>query len=56
MCMAAKMTIAQVSCIVEPGEIKATEVITPGIYVDKLVEVSHSVQEEVMIRGGVEYA
>lgn len=56
MCMAAKMTIAQVSCIVEPGEIKAIEVITPGIYVDKLVEVSQAVQEETLIRAGVEYA
>lgn len=56
MCMAAETTIAQVSSIVEPGDIRPVDVITPGIYVDKLVEVCSPAQEEALIRAGVEYS
>lgn len=56
MCMAATTTIAQVSQIVEPGDIDPEHVITPGIFVDAVVEVSNPQQEEELIRAGVAYA
>jgi 3-oxoadipate CoA-transferase, alpha subunit len=56
MCMAAASTIVQVSRIVEAGEIDPEHVITPGIFVDRLVEVSQPRQEEELIRAGVTYA
>lgn len=55
MCMAAVRTIAQVSRLVEPGEIDPEQVITPGIFVDAVVEVANPSQEEVLIRAGKQY-
>jgi 3-oxoadipate CoA-transferase, alpha subunit len=56
MCMAAKTTIAQVTKIVSPGGIDPEAVITPGIFVNGVVEVADPQQEEVLIRAGVAYA
>lgn len=56
MCMAAKTTIAQVRKIVEPGGIEPEAVITPGIFVDGVVEVAAPAQEEALIRAGEVYA
>lgn len=56
MCMAATTTIAQVSQLVAPGDIDPEHVITPGIFVDAVVEVSNPQQEEELIRAGVAYA
>jgi 3-oxoadipate CoA-transferase alpha subunit len=56
MCTAATRTIAQVSSIVEPGDIDPEQVITPGLFVDGVVEVSDPQQEEAMIRAGEVYA
>ena len=56
MCMAAATTIAQVSKIVEPGGIEPEAVVTPGIFVDGVVEVAEPEQEEALIRDGREYA
>lgn len=56
MCMAAKITIAQVSKIVEAGEIDPEQVVTPGIFVNGVVEIPDPQQEEVLIRAGVAYA
>ena len=56
MCMAAAKTIVQVSQIVPLGGIEPENVITPGIFVDSLVEVANSKQEEELIRAGVTYA
>ncbi len=56
MCMAAASTIVQVSRIVEAGEIDPEHVVTPGIFVDRVVEVSQPCQEEELIRAGVTYA
>ena len=55
MCMAATTTIAQVSRIVELGGIDPEQVITPGIFVDRVVEVSDPQQEELLIRNGATY-
>lgn len=39
MAMAAAVTIAEVSEIVEPGELDPEAIVTPGIFVDRIVEV-----------------
>ena len=56
MCMAAARTIAQVSKIVPAGGIDPENVITPGIFVNGVVEVADPQQEEMLIRAGVVYA
>ncbi len=56
MCMAAAHTIVQVSRIVAPGEIEPEDVITPGIFVDAVVQVENPRQEEEMVRAGEVYA
>jgi 3-oxoadipate CoA-transferase, alpha subunit len=56
MCMAAARTIAQVSKIVPVGAIDPEQVITPGIFVNGVVEVAKPSQEEELIRAGVAYA
>lgn len=55
MAMAAARTIAQVRSVVEPGGIDPEQVVTPGIFVDGVVEVAHPQQEEIMIRAGKSY-
>ncbi|WP_422367480.1 3-oxoacid CoA-transferase subunit A [Pelagibius sp.] len=50
MAMAASTTIAQVSRVVAPGEIDPEGVVTPGIFVDGLVEVKTPAQEETLNR------
>ena len=52
MAMAAKTTIVQASRIVEPGGIDPEQVVTPGIFVDRIVEVAHPQQEEALLREG----
>ncbi len=56
MCMGAAKTIAQVSKVVAPGGIEPEQVITPGIFVDGVVEVPNPSQEEALIRAGEAYA
>lgn len=55
MCMAAATAIVQVSRIVAPGEIDPEAVITPGIFVQGLVEVPDPAQEEELNRAGARY-
>jgi 3-oxoacid CoA-transferase subunit A len=40
MATAAKTTVAQVEHLVEPGEIDPDHIITPGIYVKRLVKLA----------------
>ena len=54
MAMAARTTIVQASRIVEPGGIDAEQVITPGIFVDRIVEVADPKQEEALLREGAQ--
>ena len=56
MAAAATLTIVQASKIVAPGEIDPEQVITPGIFVDRVVEVADARQEEALMREGVAYA
>ena len=53
MATAAAVTIVQASRIVEPGDIDPEIVVTPGIFVDHVVEVPNPDQEELLIRAGV---
>ncbi len=55
MCMAAAQTIVQVSQIVEPGGIDPETVVTPGIFVQVVVEVANPSQEEDLNRAGAVY-
>lgn len=55
MCMAAAHTVVQVSRIVDPGAIDPESVITPGIFVQALVEVPHPAQEEDLNRANARY-
>lgn len=52
MAMAAKTTIVQASRIVEPGEIDPEHIVTPGIFVNRVVQVANPQQEEAMLREG----
>lgn len=55
MCMAAAKTIVQVSEIVAPGEIDPEAVVTPGIFVQGVVEVPSPAQEEDLNRAKAVY-
>ncbi|GLS86994.1 3-oxoadipate CoA-transferase subunit A [Cypionkella aquatica] len=55
MCMAAAVTVAQVSRIVAPGEIDPEAVITPGIFVQGVVQIANPAQEETLNRAGARY-
>ena len=52
MAMAARTTIVQASRVVEPGAIDPEHVVTPGIFVDRVVEVPNPAQEEALLREG----
>ena len=52
MAMAARTTIVQARRIVQPGGIEPEHVVTPGIFVDRIVEVAEPRQEEVLVREG----
>jgi 3-oxoadipate CoA-transferase alpha subunit len=49
MCMAAKTTIVQTKKLVDRGGIDPEHVITPGIFVNRVVEVPEPVHEDVLI-------
>ena len=49
MCMAAATTIVQTKKLVAAGEIDPEHVITPGIFVNRIVEVPHPVHEDTLI-------
>lgn len=55
MCMAAKHTIVQARRVVEAGSIDPEAVITPGIFVDAVVEVPEPLDEAALISQGRRY-
>ena len=55
MCMAAKKTIVQVKNIIDVKETDPEKVITPGIFVDKIVEVKNPIIETHAIENGEVY-
>lgn len=50
MCTAAKITIVQVKEIVEAGELDPENVVTPGIFVNRLVVVTNPAQESQLVK------
>jgi 3-oxoadipate CoA-transferase, alpha subunit len=55
MCMASATAIVQVSKLVAPGAVAPESVVTPGIFVQKIVEVPNPAQEEDLNRAGARY-
>ena len=55
MATAAKVTIAQVTAIVEPGALDPEAVVTPGIFVQGGVAVADPAQEEGLYRANAVY-
>lgn len=55
MAAAAAHTVVQARRIVAPGDIDPEQVVTPGLYVDAIVEVPDPQQEEALIRAGAVY-
>jgi 3-oxoadipate CoA-transferase, alpha subunit len=55
MCTAAKTTIVQTKQILQPGEIDPECVVTPGIFVKKLVEVANPEEESKLIADNRRY-
>jgi len=55
MAMAAKVAIVQVDEIVEPGAIDPEIVVTPGIFVARVVGVANPVYESDLVAAGVSY-
>lgn len=56
MAMAAATTIVQARRVVQAGEIDPHSVITPGIFVDHVIDIPNPSQEEAMVRAGIVYA
>jgi len=55
MAMAAKTTIVQVASLVPAGELDPEVIITPGIFVDRVVGVPRPVHESTLVAEGVSY-
>lgn len=55
MAMAAKVSIVQVESVVEPGGIDPESVVSPGIFVARVVEVAEPAHESELIAAGVSY-
>ena len=55
MCMAATTTIVQTRNLVAAGEIDPEIVITPGVFVNRIVEVAQPVHEDTLIAAGRSY-
>ncbi len=55
MAMAARTTVVQVAEIVALGELDAEVVVTPGIFVERVVAVANPQHESVLVASGVSY-
>jgi len=55
MCMAAKVSIVQARQIVALGDIDPECVVTPGIFVNRVVEIENPAQESILVKKGVCY-
>jgi 3-oxoadipate CoA-transferase alpha subunit len=56
MAMAARSTVVQARAIMAPGAIDPEHIVTPGIFVDRIVEVTNAAQEEALLRSGMAYS
>jgi len=55
MAMACETSVVQVESVVEPGGIDPEIVVTPGIFVDRVVEVASPVHESELVSAGATY-
>jgi 3-oxoadipate CoA-transferase alpha subunit len=55
MCTAARTTIVQVRECADAGDIDPEHVVTPGIFVDRVVAIADAVHESVQVRSGARY-
>ena len=55
MCMAANQSIVQVREIIEPHQTNPEEVITPGIFVNKIIKIENPIVESKAIAEGLNY-
>ncbi len=55
MAMAAKVTIVQVAEIVEPGKLDPESIVTPGIFVDRVVAIANPAHESELVEAGASY-
>ena len=55
MCMAAKQSLIQTKKIIEPAETNPEHVITPGIFVQKIIQVENPIIESNAIEEGIIY-
>ena len=55
MCTASKVTVVQARKIVEPGQIDPETVITPGIFVQKVVEIINPADESQLVEEEMSY-
>jgi 3-oxoadipate CoA-transferase alpha subunit len=55
MCMAATTAVVQVGAVLEPGELDPEGIVTPGIFVQRVVAVADPALESVLIAQGARY-
>ncbi|MEM9083087.1 MAG: 3-oxoacid CoA-transferase subunit A [Planctomycetota bacterium] len=55
MAMAGGVTIVQTSEVVSPGELDPEAIVTPGIFVDRVVEIAKPSHESELVAAGVTY-
>ena len=55
MAMATTTTIVQTGAIVEVGDLDPEVIVSPGIFVDRVVTVAHPVQESELVSAGASY-
>ena len=55
MCTASKVAIVQVKKIVEPGRIDPETVVTPGIFVQKVIEIKNPLDESQLVEDEMSY-
>jgi len=55
MCSAANVTIVQTKQLVDTGDLDPEHIVTPNIYVNRIVEISDPVIESKLIEAGVRY-
>ena len=55
MCTASKVAIVQCKKIIEPGQIDPETVITPGIFVQKVVEINNPADESKLVEDEISY-
>ncbi len=55
MAMAARTAVVQVEKVVMPGELDPETIVTPGVFVQRVVEVEHPVHESELVAQGAVY-